>query len=747
MRYLAWTVLPFCGAVFLGCKLPHGWLCWSLGALCLVLGIAAVLREHPRRVQRALLALGACLGFVWFGLYTAVAVEPVNAMDGKESAFTATVASYPSEESWGTSVFLRMDSGLGEGARVYAMLDGTYSALKPGDQLTGTACFEAPAAQQGGSSDTSRGIFLTAWVEVERVYAVPSVPLRYFPARLGRALKQTIASLFPGEEGGLLQGLLTGDKSGLSDGIYSAFRRTGMAHLLAVSGLHVGFLTGILYLLPGQKRRRVLIAIPVLICFALMTGGQSSVWRAVVMAAMLLLAPMFGRESDPITSLSFALLLLLLQNPYASENVGLQLSFAAVAGLACFNTKLYDWMVKPLKTARTPSGIVRLCSRGWKVVAASLSTSLSACVFTLPLVAWYFRTVSLVGPLANLLCIWAASLAFGLGFIACAAAWISPGLAGVLAAPAKWLLGYLMAVARGLSQGAFVSLRLDNLYYIGWFLGLMALVLLLIAVKPLRRRPILPIASVVLLLFLALDLRMTSLTAPALTVTALDVGQGSCTVFGSGGTFAAVDCGGTDAGDLLADHIQSAGGDTLSLLVLTHYDRDHTSGVEQLLERIRVTTAALSPVAPDEELLYLLEANGCEVIFIDSNTDVSFGQASLRVMPPVAEETDNGACLSVLCSWQERHILVTGDLDGEGERLLLEREELPELDVLIVGHHGSASSTCAQLLAALKPECALISVGENQYRMPSPEVLDRLDAYGCAIYRTDRNGTVTIRYH
>ena len=207
------------------------------------------------------------------------------------------------------------------------------------------------------------------------------------------------------------------------------------------------------------------------------------------------------------------------------------------------------------------------------------------------------------------------------------------------------------------------------------------------------------------------------------------------------------DCGGSEAGDLLADYILSAGGKRLDLLVLTHFDRDHINGVEQLLERMEVSAVALSPVRSDQQLLNLLESNGCEVILIDEDFEVEFGQACLRVMPPVSTQDDNAAGLSVLCSWQERHILVTGDLAQEQELLLMERENLPNLDILIVGHHGSASSTSAKLLAYLDPECAIISVGENQYRMPSAQVLDRLDAYRCIIYRTDRNGTVTIRYH
>lgn len=751
MRYLAWCALPFSAAVLLACKLPWWWLCWPLAAVCLVLLVPVLLRAFSRRVPVALSLAGLCLGFLWFGLFTAVVVLPAQNLREKSSGFTGVVESYPQDYTGGMAVMVRMESGLAEGKRVWVWLEDSYLWLAPGDRLTGTAEFSAPVLEKNGDRYTAEGSFLTAAVEVAEAYASDSVPRRCLPSLLGHRLKETIAGLFPEVEGGLLQGLLTGDKSALDSGLYSAFRRTGMAHLLAVSGLHVSFLTGILYLLPGQRRRRIWIALPVLAGFALMTGGSPSVWRAVVMAALLLAAPLVSRETDPITSLSVALLLLLLQNPYASESVSLQLSFAAVAGLACFHTKLYHWMGKPLEKKKPRGLLRRLLVRLWQMAAASLATSLSAMVFSLPLVAVYFGTVSLVGPLANLLCIWAASLTFALGLSACVAAWFCPMLGQILAVPVRWLLRYLIGVAHLLNRGAFVALRLDNLYYVGWFAALLLLIVLVIAIKPLRRRPLLPIACAVGLLFLALNLRMSSLNSPSFCVTALDVGQGACTVFHSDGSFAAVDCGGTEAGDRLADYLQSAGADKLDLLVLTHYDSDHTDGVELLLQRLAVDTVALPGVEDDngsrEKLLELLKMHNCEVIFVHSIVEVGLGEARLNIFPPVSLEGDNASCLSVLASWQEHCTLVTGDLGQAQEKLLLEREELPDLDILVVGHHGSADAASARLLAELKPDCALISVGENHYHLPSSETLERLLSYRCTIYRTDLNGTITIRYH
>lgn len=746
MRYLSWTILPFGAAVFLACKLPLWWLCLPMAAvsLCLLLSIKG--REHPHRVRQMLVCLGCCLGFAWFGLYTTVNVIPVIPMTEKETAFTATVVSYPVYDGELTTLSLCMEDTSARDRRIYAQLKGDYSHLKPGDSLVGEGRFFTPRSWVHGERYTSDGIFLGIQAEVAQVIASDAARGIHLPYRMGQILKQSISRFFPGESGGLLQGLLTGDRTLVSEDITSDFRRTGLSHVLAVSGLHVGFLVGVFCLLPGYKRRRVLIAVPVLILFALMTGGEPSVWRAVVMSVMMLLAPILGREGDMVTALSVALGILLLQNPYAAESVGLQLSFAAVAGLAVFNSRLYDWMVRPLRLPRQTTPQRRRINRLLRLLAGSVSTSLSAMVFTLPLAAWYFETVSLVGVVANLLCIWVISLVFALGLVVCILGIFIPGLAGVLAIPVRLGLNYVITVTGLLSGWKYSAVRLDNFYTQAWFFFLLFLILLILITKPERRKVLVSVASAGVMLVFVTLLQMLSYTTPDFVVTALDVGQGSCTVFSAREHFVAVDCGGYDAGDKLADYILSAGGDSLELLVLTHYDQDHTSGVARLVKRIQVDTVVVSPEHQDEQLLKLLEASGCEVISINRNIRFYCGTMTLDAMTSVSVNGSDNEGLSLLCTCEEIRVLVTGDMDRAQEAALLERENIGEVDVLVVGHHGSGSSTSNRLLGELAPKCALISVGENQYGMPAPQVLERLQAYRCTYYRTDRNGDITIRY-
>ena len=756
VRYLTWFALPFCAALLMGCLLPAGWIVWALcGASALLApAVFLALRRSPRHVLLTLAAAGLCLGFGWCALYRAAVVGPALALEGQSSAFTAQVTGYPEQTDYGVSVMLRVKSGAAAGRTVQTYLDAWYQTLKPGDQVTGTALFSAVLADQDAAAfrQAAAGVFLQADVEVSSVEASSAVPVGYLPAWLGQQLKGLISSLYSGQHAALLQGLIVGDESGLSEGLYTSFRRSGLVHLLSVSGLHVAFLSGMIYLLPGQRRRRVILAIPLLLCFAVMTGGESPVWRSVVMGSLMLIAPLLGRETDPITSLSFALLVLLLPNPYGVLGVGLQLSFASVAGLVCFGGKMYDWMTRPLKGRRGLRLPARLALRLWRWGAAALSASCCATMFTFPLTAWYFGSVSLMGPLANLLGVWAGELAFGLGLVSCLLALFCPPLGALLSQGVAGLLDWLTAVAEGLGGLTFAAVSLDNLYLRVWLAFLMAMVVLLIALPGLRRRPILPVCSTAGLLALALTLRMVSLSGPGLCVSGLDVGQGSCTVFSSEGAYVAVDCGGYQAGDVLADYLQSGGARSLSVLVLTHYDSDHVDGVEALLERVEVDTLVLPDVADStgtrEDLSALARTRGCGLRWVSDQTlTVGFGEAVLTIYPPAEGETGNAASLAALGTWAGHAALVTGDLEQAQEEALLEREDLPRLDLLVVGHHGSATSTSARLLAALAPDIAVLSVGEgNPYGMPDQGVLERLADYHCDIYRTDQNGTVTVYF-
>ena len=225
--------------------------------------------------------------------------------------------------------------------------------------------------------------------------------------------------------------------------------------------------------------------------------------------------------------------------------------------------------------------------------------------------------------------------------------------------------------------------------------------------------------------------------------TVLDVGQGQCLLLQSQGKTYMVDCGGSSdsmAADLAAETLLSQGISRLDALILTHYDRDHAGGAEYLLSRIDTGVLILPPVHSEyafraEEILY-----GAEDLLLSS------GNTKIRVFSSPISGDDNENSLCVLFDTEKCDILITGDRDGFGERMLLRKITDLDIDVLVAGHHGSKYATCEELLTAVRPGIVCISAGRNNsFGHPAPELLQRLDHYGCSVYRTDLQGNIIIR--
>ena len=249
----------------------------------------------------------------------------------------------------------------------------------------------------------------------------------------------------------------------------------------------------------------------------------------------------------------------------------------------------------------------------------------------------------------------------------------------------------------------------------------------------------------------ALLLNTLTLRGGDLRVTVLDVGQGASILLHSKGQSALVDCGGSSpggSGDAAADVVQALGTDRLDYLVLTHFHADHANGVERLMARLDVRTLIVPDTQPDDPLrariLALAQEEGAQIRFLTDDTWVPLGETTLSLYAPLGDGGANEEGLSVLATCGEFDALMTGDMNAAVERRLIKYHDLPDIELLVAGHHGSAYSSSEELLLATRPEYAVISVGYNSYGHPAPETLERLGAAGCEIYRTDWMGAVSI---
>lgn len=754
MRRLAVFAAGFGAAALLCCYAVP--LTWLVGAgLLSILGAVVtrlVLRERGRRAVLVLVGLG--VGFLWFRGWTALRLAPVEDLAGTTASVRATVTDFPTATGYGERVEVQLS---GIPALLYTEEDG--AELVPGDELTVIANLKRADIRKEEQTTvfTSRGYFLLAYAKGPLEVRHPThTPILLLPRHWARALCERIPEVFPTDVAGLTAAVLLGDKSLLPQATTNALSRSGLSHATAVSGLHIGFLAQLLMLLCRRRQRLAAgLIIPALILFALATGAHPGTVRAVVVQIMLLTAPLLNRENDSFTTLGLALLVLLAWNPYAAASTGLQLSFASVAGIKLLTSPilrafrpLWRRFPDPVEGPPNPTGerIRSVCT----VPSASLAATLS----TAPLSAIYFGSISLAGVLANLLGLWAVSGLFAFSLPAALAGLLSPTLGRILGLPARLFARWVLWVAKHLGRLDFAALPMSVPYYRLW----LEIVLVMVVGSTVsgRRRPgfqLLPfLGSAAVLLLAAVGLTRLDYTNCALSLTALDVGQGACTAFLSDWRAVLVDCGGNllqNAGDTAADWFQSLGVSRLDLLVLTHFDNDHFNGVQELFERMDIDAVAIprleeDPTGRRAELYTWAEAEGADITAVSALTQVELGEATFTLYPPQGQGSSNEAGVLVLCSLGDFDALITGDADVTVEAALTERYTLPDLEVLVVGHHGSKHSTSETLLRATAPDIALISTGENSYGHPDPTVLARLEAAGAQVFRTDLQGMVTV---
>ncbi|WP_251317135.1 DNA internalization-related competence protein ComEC/Rec2 [Flintibacter muris] len=766
MRILVAFAFSFAAAVFLS---VYGELDAVLPVLGGGLAVTALLlrlflRKKSRVRTRALLILsGLAAGFLWTALYTAVFFQPAKELDGQTVRLTATVADWPQEGTYGGyTVLVRADTDSWVKLSAILYTDGQGAGLRPGDRIETIArCTLGDRTFAGEKITyyTAKGIFLRAQAYGRLAAERPDqVPPQYFAAWAAKALKAGIDAAFPEETAGFVKALVTGNRDSLTDAFTTSLERTGLSHTVAVSGMHLAFLAGLLTLLLGRNRRSTaVLTILWVVLFCGIAGSTPSVLRAAVMVLMLQFAPLLDRERDGPTSLALALLLLLWVNPFSAAHIGLQLSFAAVAGILLVSDRVQDWLLRCFHMDRLskPANFgIKLLRMLPYFVISTLSATLGASVLTIPLVAVHFNMISLISPLSNLLTLWAIGFLFLGGLGVGALAILLPEPAAVLAIPFTALTRYLQWVIDQLSRPALAALPLESVYYRAWLVLGYGLVLAFVRAK--GRRPVwMPLAAGTAALVLAVSLTRASFRAGDMAVTVLDVGQGQSVLVRTGDFLTLVDCGGDsrdDPGDIAADYLQALGRSDVDLLVVSHYHADHANGIPQLLRRIGVGEIALPDVEADDplrmEILSAAKRQNIPVRMVREDTCFELAEdRTVSVFAPMAEEgTANELGLTVLASAGQTDVLITGDMEQEGELRLVETAALPDIEVLVVGHHGSATSTTPELLERVSPGLALISVGpNNKYGHPDWDTLVRLDEIGAKIYRTDLYGTIEVQ--
>lgn len=745
MRKLLWFSMGFAAA----CGVCANFL-WNskqilLFSVFLIFAIGILLFAKKSRFLKVISAvsLGISLGFGWFSLYNSMHLQPIESLDRTTVPLSITATDYAKQATYSYSV-----SGITElNGKTYMLilyLKGEPD-IRPGDILTSEYRLRVTTPAGNNPSPYCQGncIFLTATQKGELEITRPeTVPVHLLPAVFAREIKDSLTRFFPEDTAPFAKAILLGDTTDLSYTEDTALSVSGIRHIAAVSGLHVSMLFGIVLILFGFSRAATLaVTLPVLLMFAAITGFTPSVTRACIMTALIALSWTIFEEYDSLTSLSLAALIMLIRNPFVINSVSFQLSVASVTGILLFASPIYVWFWKRIPKAKRKGRFGKIAA--W--VIATISISVSAMAFTTPLCAWYFGSVSIACILTNLLTLWAVGIIFaGAAFVGCLGN-LLPAVCQIAAACISWLIRYVLFISESVARFPFAAVYTQSKFIVIWLILCYCLLFLFLL---LRKKGVLfaSIGAGSLVVAILLSVWIPRLDDVRLTV--MDVGEGQCILLQSDGHNLLIDCGGDSdeiAADMAAQTLLSQGITHLDGIAFTHYDRDHTGAAQYLMTRIRVDTLYL-PDTEDHGFLETIGNTQATKVMIRQNTQLSFGCGSLTFTEPGNLKTDNENCMCVLFESEKCVILVTGDRSRSGEKRLIRNFDLPHVDILIGGHHGSKNSTSDELLEAVTPDIVIFSTGkDNFYGHPAQEVLDRLENYHCTVYRTDLDGSVLVR--
>ena len=575
--------------------------------------------------------------------------------------------------------------------------------------------------------------------------------------------------IYPDAEASILEAMLFGEKRELSGDIKELYQAAGISHVLVISGLHISLLAlavaGILRRLGFPMPVWVILSVGVLAGYGILIGQPTTAVRALLMFFVLQGARLLGRSYDLLSALAFAGILMLLDNPDLILDGGCRLSFCAVIGVGWYvseKNKIFRSIGEKEKRKNRGKGgkgsnagaILENIRAGWYLW-----------LFTLPVMLDTFYQVSVVGILWNLVAIPLLPVIIASGGLGVVLAGWNIFLGSLAGSPAYGMLQLYQEIgniSEKLPVGMWTPGQPSKPVIAGYYLVIFLLVLvekqLIKREKRWKIRKIFPgmeLCSMLLLLLL-----MAHPWQQREKITFLDVGQGDASLLQSGGQTLLLDGGSTSQKNVgtyvILPYIKQQGISCLEAVVLTHTDQDHINGVTEVLEEGKkgwLTVKNLmypywmEGTEQGKQLKKLAEEAGASCRKIRAGDRLTIGKAEAVVLYPKEQEKiaePNAGSLVLFWKWEGVRAMFTGDLPEEKERELL--QNLPACEILQVGHHGSATSTCREFLEQVQPSLAVISCAmKNRYGHPSPDTVERLKKTGCEIRYTMKSGAITIR--
>jgi competence protein ComEC len=703
--------------------------------------------QRGKEISAALVIVG--LGLICLQLRSADEIaDPAVAGEG---VINGVIMDYPVRQGDRTS--FRLQNSADSPQLKYVQVYCHFSAdLNRGDQVTLQGKLQVPD-KPGNPGEFDYCTYL----KHQRVFYIISVegetgiinttPVRGITQKINSCRSRTeemVYRLMPETEAQIFLGMLLGEKENIDPDRYEVFQKTGIVHIFAVSGLHIGiivlFLSYCTSLLLKSKGIRFLLVIGFLLLYGSLIGWPISVQRAVIMASLALLANYHGRQNGAGNSLGLAGMLIIVMDPYALFTISFQLSFMAAWGLVCLYPALKDyWQYQ---------------NRVWDIVLIPLCAQLAV----IPLLVYYFNLFSPVALISNIMvsCLIAAVVICG--FLALLLVYFPP-LAVLFLYPAGFMIEILTRAADIFVRipGGCLWVKTPDLETMAlYYLALLMLLAAFYYSWP--RQRVWTALTVLSLGMLLICLPPGLFRYGILEVVFLDVGQGdSIFIKTPRGKFILLDGGGSHfysvSAKKILPYLRHRGVREIYLMINSHPDSDHLKGwtetAEKMPFRYVMVPASLFQAEEYDEVKEIARQRGAEVLGAAAGQHINI-EAGLNIevlYPPayMGNGDYNQQSLVLRLEYGDFSLLMPGDLEKEGLEQLAASDRVQPTLLVKVPHHGSRGALLEDFYEKLGPYAAIISAGKNNiYGHPAREVLDYLEEQGILVLRTDMDGAVSL---
>lgn len=565
-------------------------------------------------------------------------------------------------------------------------------------------------------------------------------------------IKNIIGRLIPPPYNFLLIGMLLGEKTFIPTEVKEVFIDSGVMHILAVSGLHVGIIAIALFVflnsLPISKRIKMILVVLILIMYASITGFRPSVVRATIMFSLLVVGKLINRNRNLYIFLFLAALLILLINPLILYDAGFLLSFMVTFFIIYLAPIFQELFSKTVTWIKNP-----------------LSVSIAAWLGIFPLSAYFFNKVSLISVISNLFIVPLAGIAVILGFIIFFIGLISIPLATLIAKINYFVLILITFLAKLFSSlpFSFVYVAQPLIFFIFLYYIMLFFVIEIFYGKIFP--PKLKIKATILILSAILVVIIVQIFYPLdhLKVNFINVGEGDCILIEAPKKYnILIDGGGTPlstfdvGGKVVIPYLRRNGINKINLLILTHPHLDHLEGLLPVLREFKVDmvldNGLICDISEYIEFISIIKENNIPYHQAKAGDNFVFSKnLEMLLLNPIYtsnlyNESDfNNASIVIKLFYKNSKFLFTGDIEETAEKRMLIWQNILKSDVLKVAHHGSSSSSSLEFINKVDPIIAVITVGKNHFGHPSPKIIERLENNNIKVYRTDENGTIIIR--